>query len=272
MPHLTIVPVSGLGNRMRVVASLAKAAPQIEGGVRVVWRPAWDCRARFDELFSPIDTDNIIIEAGSFFDAPATKDNLLLPMLLRKFRYQQEMRCYRPTKQSIEELTQIKRNIYIDTCYALGTYSPEDLRRCFQPLPLLQSRIEDVTNKFEKPTVGVHVRRTDNRNAIKYSPLSAFRLRIDQLLDEGKAQTIFLCTDDEQVRDYFKQTYGQRLLTRHIQLNRNKLEGIQDAVVDLWSLSKTDLIVGSYYSSFSDTAAELSGVPLEIIKKEPTSL
>ena len=55
------------------------------------------------------------------------------------------------------------------------------------------------------------------------------------------------------------------MITTDAELQRNTLTGMQDAVVDLWCLAATSLVVGSYYSSFSDTATELGGQPLEII-------
>jgi hypothetical protein len=39
------------------------------------------------------------------------------------------------------------------------------------------------------------------------------------------------------------------------ELNRNSQQGITDAVVDMFCLSKTKYIYGSYWSSFSDIAS-----------------
>lgn len=268
MEKITIVPVSGLGNRMRVVTSVVKAASQIEGGVRIVWQPAWNCRARFDELFEPIAVPNVSIEPGSIFDSPATKDNLFLPMLWRKLRFKKEWRCFLPSEnQNLLSLADKCSSFYLDTCYALGPYEPADVQKYFQPNSELNRQIVQTTEKFTNRTLGVHIRRTDNKMSIRHSPLASFRKRINELLDQGQADRIFLCTDDECVRDYFREAYGERVLTRRVCLSRNALQGIRDAVVDLWCLSRTSYILGSYYSSFSDTAAELSGVTLEIIKQ-----
>lgn len=267
MAKITIVPVSGLGNRMRVVTSVVKVAPQIEGGVRIVWQPTWDFRARFDELFEPIEKAGVTIDSGSIFDTPATKDNLFFPMLLRKFRYQKEWRCFLPSESiNLLSLAENYHSFYMDSCYALGSYEASDVREFFKPKFELKEQILKITEKFSDKMLGVHVRRADNKMSIRYSPLASFRKRIDELLEKGETDRIFLCTDDECVRDYFRKTYGDKVLTRRISLNRNSLQGIQDAVVDLWSLSRTSHILGSYYSSFSDTAAELSGAPFEVIQ------
>ena len=265
---ITIVPVSGLGNRMRVVASAVVAAPHVEGGIRVVWQPAWDCKASFNDLFLPLGKEEgVEIERGSLLDAPATKQNLLIPLLLRKRRYDAEYRCFRPEADFQLPDFVGHRRVYMDTCYALGPYEAGDVRRLFRPVPELQERIVATTSKFAPTTIGVHIRRKDNLKAIRYSPLTAFRKRIDGLLASGEAESVFLCTDDDHVKQYFREIYGKRLITRRVNTNRNSADGIRDAVVDLYSLAATNHIIGSYYSSFSETAAELSDASFEVMRE-----
>ena len=272
MPRITIVPVSGLGNRMRVVASAVKVAGDMNVPVRVVWQPAWDCRAGFDDLFQPLSFANVSLCRGNFMDTPATKDNLLLPMLLRKTCYQAEYRCFRPSETvSLQSLIGRGHSFYMDTCYALCNYSHEHLRKCFRLRPELERQVEDTVSGFSSRTLGVHIRRSDNKLAIKYSPLAAFRQRIDALLDSGEVEQLFLSTDDDRVRDFFRKTYGRLLMTRRVVLDRNALQGIRDAVIDLWCLSHTGRLLGSYYSSFSETAAELSDIPFEVITESLSS-
>lgn len=272
MPRITIVPVSGLGNRMRVVASAVKMAADMNVHIRVVWQPAWDCRAGFDDLFLPLSFENVSLCRGTFMDAPATKDNLLLPMLLRKSCYQAEYRCFRPTETvSLQSLIGRGHSSYMDTCYALCNYSHELFRECFRLRPELERQVEDTVSGFSSRTLGVHVRRSDNRQAIRYSPLTAFRQRIDALFDSGEAEQLFLSTDDNRVREFFRKTYGKHLITRRVMLDRNSLQGIRDAVIDLWCLSRTSRLLGSYYSSFSETAAELSDIPFEVVTRSLSS-
>ena len=263
---ITIVAESGLCNRMRVVASVLKNADLFQEKVHLVWQPAWNCNARFEDLFERVEIPGIKFDEGNIIDTPATKENLWLPLLLRKFHNTIEKRCFQPKEDfSLQDWSKIKRPLFINTCYALGSYEPSDLRRYFRPVPALKRRVEEVAALFTDKTIGVHIRRTDNTKAITNSPLSAFCERIDALIEEH-IESIFLSTDDEQVRAYFRQRYGKRVITRRVCLNRDSLIGVQDAVIDLWCLAHTSYILGSYYSSFSDTAGELSNVPIEIIR------
>jgi hypothetical protein len=50
-------------------------------------------------------------------------------------------------------------------------------------------------------------------------------------------------------------------------LNRHSKEGILEAVLEIYSLSKTARIFGSYYSSYSEMAAKLGKIKLEVLKK-----
>ncbi len=265
---VTVVPISGLGNRMRVVTSVVQFALQTQTQVRIAWQPAWDCQARFDELFEPLQASCVTMEKGSLMDTPATKDNLFLPYLMRLFKFSHEERCFRPSSDmAFASLLEKYPSMYVNTCYALSPYPSAMVSQVFVPLPFIKERIDDVVSNFTKNTLGVHIRRSDNRKAILHSPLTLFRERIDAMLERGKADRIFLCTDDDNVRDFLRKRYGGRLISRNIELRRDKYQGIKDAVIDLWSLSQTKHILGSYYSSFSDTAAELGNVPFEIVSK-----
>ena len=61
--------------------------------------------------------------------------------------------------------------------------------------------------------------------------------------------------------------YPDRIITQRTQVRRDTLDGMREAVVDLWCLAATQRIIGSYWSSFTDTAAELRQIPLEIVQE-----
>ena len=63
------------------------------------------------------------------------------------------------------------------------------------------------------------------------------------------------------------QEYPDRIITQRTQVRRDTLDGMREAVVDLWCLAATQRIIGSYWSSFTDTAAELRQIPLEIVQE-----
>jgi len=267
MTSLTLVPIGGLGNRMRAIASAIKLADEAQCQLRIAWQATRDCNATFDDLFLPIDNPNVSVDKGTFADSPANKTNLWLPKLLRGSKYAYDNSYYRPQQDDNLRNILTQGSAYIACGYSIGEYEPKLLTQVFVPNTLLDSRITETIGQFSPHTIGVHIRRTDNKQSICESPLTAFRERIDQALEAQEADRIFLCTDDQRVKDHFASVYGDRLITRQIKLERSICQAIQDAVVDMWCLSKTAKIVGSYYSSFTDTAAELGNTPLEIVRK-----
>jgi hypothetical protein len=75
-----------------------------------------------------------------------------------------------------------------------------------------------------------------------------------------------LATDDAQEEKLLKNRYGSRIITHQKVLDRSSLQGIKDAMVDLYTLSATDAIWGSYWSSFSDMAATIGNKKKEVVK------
>ncbi|MDD4636209.1 MAG: hypothetical protein PHV66_01190 [Bacteroidales bacterium] len=77
----------------------------------------------------------------------------------------------------------------------------------------------------------------------------------------------YLASDSVADKERLKELFGQRIITSDKAADRNSLEGMQNALVELWLLSKTKRIIGSAQSSFSETAAEISGIECRIVRK-----
>lgn len=77
----------------------------------------------------------------------------------------------------------------------------------------------------------------------------------------------YLATDSPEVKSAMKEEFGERLIMSDGVINRNSEDGIINAAVELYSLAKTSKILGSYYSSYSEMAARLGKIKLEVIKK-----
>ena len=250
---------------MRVVMSVLKYADEQSVPVRIIWTSSKECKVFWGELFQPLLHNKVQIHDGSFKESVATKHNLWLPKLLRWGEYDKQIDDFNPNKQSLKELGKKYGSLYISTCYAIGEYDSTMVGKVFVPLPALQEKVAETTKKFTPHTLGVHIRRKDNKQAILHSPLSAFRQRMDAYIALYDDARIFLCTDDLSVKRHFLQLYKDRLLINEVELQRQTCSGMLDAVVDLWCLAKTTMVTGSYFSYFSDTATEIGGQPLETI-------
>jgi hypothetical protein len=109
--------------------------------------------------------------------------------------------------------------------------------------------------------VGVHIRRTDNKKSIQESPFSGFV----QAMRKIKKGYFYLATDDAMIASKLMKTFPDRIHCHETLRNRNTVEGIQEAVVSLYTLAGCSFILGCNGSSFSGFAAELGQKKLQRI-------
>ena len=112
----------------------------------------------------------------------------------------------------------------------------------------------------------LHIRRTDNLASIRQSPIELFYQKLDEKIKEDGKVAIYLATDSEEVKREMKERYGDRIFCSGKKADRGSLEGIREGITDMYTLARTQKIYGSFQSSFSDMAAQIGGVPLEILK------
>ncbi len=277
-----IEPLGGLANRMRVIASAL--ALQKETGEQIVcfWIPKTDLNARFEDLFLPIKHFHVRDKLpfkykylkSSFQSHPL---KFIIANSINNFsninlviKEKDVMELIWGEKLDLVKLSQINKYLYIKTCENFfGGTTEADF---FKPVPSLQSIIDERTSAFPKTIIGVHIRRTDCIKSINQSPTELFIQKLDKQLEVEPNTSFYLATDDAQEEKLLKNRYGSRILTHKKILDRDSLQGIRDALVDLYSLAATDAIWGSYSSSFSEMAATIGKKKMEIVKHENLNL
>ncbi len=147
-----------------------------------------------------------------------------------------------------------------------------------QPIPPIAARIESFQQKFFRPImIGVHLWRGDYYRARPdcVANLDAALYAVDNDLAVAPDAGILLCTDDgatdpftqsasvyHGVREQFVQRYGTRVVsTTPRSLDRAAPQAIQDALVDLELLRRTQFFVGTADSSFSALAVFGRDIP-----------
>lgn len=272
MRHLTLAPLGGLCNRLRALLS-ARSLIEIDEAltVRIAWEVNADCGARFDALFGAglcIEGRFDIVVAGWQDRAAVWRRNLRLPQLWRKCFFDREVRNFHSAQSAAACLRGFADapRVYISTGSELCTAMPE-LWQSLRPQPHLMRRIEELSSDFDRRTVGVHIRRTDHVKSVSESPLSAFERAMHAAVKADGATRFYLATDDDAVRKHLERVFPGRMVTQHAVGGRGTLGGMEAAVVDLYALSRTARLLGSYWSSFTDTAAELGGMPLDVVRK-----
>lgn len=121
-------------------------------------------------------------------------------------------------------------------------------------------------------SVGVHIRRTDNSEAIESSPLEGFVAAMRRELDAAPDTTFFVATDDPASYDELQRRFGAAVFTHpKTSYARSDPRAIVDAAIDLYCLAHCRKLIGSYWSSFSEVAWQLRGIDKFIVRAHAPS-
>lgn len=273
---ITFIPVGGLANRMKGIDSAVALAQDVQTELRIIWYKDQGLNCRFDQLFQPLGIPNIKLKEASFtdfflYDRPRRK-NFWMPRLFQALKFHS---CFYEEKTTalLHKNFDFKqwythKNAYIASCVYFYPQNNKKRFSIFKPLPALQQRIETITQPFNASTWGIHIRRTDNITSIAESPTDEFIIRMQEQISRDKKSLFYLATDSEEDKQRLKEMFKERLITSGKQAERNSLAGMEDALVELYALSKTAKIIGSAKSSYSETAAQISDIPYEIAQRK----
>lgn len=229
----------------------------------VIWTRDKTLNASFKDLFSPIPYKVIDVRLGSFFQ------KFLWHFSIRILHYvvldDNWIATYARDKEPSTWLPKLSRkNILINAnldVFRDGDYS------IFKVSPNILAHNNIKIDRHS--TIGIHIRRTDNVNAINYSPTSLFLDRIREDIKAEPTIKYYLATDDPIEESVFVSEFGDRIVIfKKHSLDRNDPVAITDAVIDLYNLSRCRKIYGSYFSSFSDVAALWGNIEKEVLKTE----
>lgn len=263
---ITIKPTGGLCNRLRVINSGVQLAEQINRPLKVLWTISPDLHCSYFSLFESPDTFEVI---DVKYTKPPTSKRLkkiysICSLGLKRLRYTivlQQNRIDQLRKQNYD-FNQLRsyKTIYISCC---GRFYP--FQQCFEflrPVDQIQQVVDKYVEQYEAYTVGVHIRRTDHQVAIQFSPDDSFIKAMNDEIQKHPNVKFFIASDCPEVMSRFTSEFRSRVISHTKDFSRGTQKGVQDALVDLLCLSRTNKIIGSYYSSFSETAAHLKGIPL----------
>lgn len=272
--EITITPYGGLANRMRALNAVIEFARPYAIPVKSVWFSNFELNAPFSELFETPSYDMISVMEAGFIDRflyrSPRRHTLWLPYITAPLMF--DTTIYSPdfiaqrNKGTLAETIINGGRVLIESCYEFGNYS-DAISKNFIPKSDILSLVDDFVEKnFTENTIGVHIRRTDNVLSIKNSPLSLFCDAMRKEIDECSDTKFYVATDDAATKSELKQIFGDRILSVDTDCNRNSLQGIKDAVREMWILSRTTKIYGSFYSSYSEVASQLGNIPLHILQ------
>ena len=274
---IKVIPLSGLGNRLRVMATAIKLARKSNKRLYIYWQPNKYLNADFVDLFEL--PENIQISRLPLQYKIWLRTSSLSPLFkklargyLRLFNFDfifldsMASQVWH-NKLDLEKKVIESKDVFICGCQELNYFDPEDYN-LFIPRKELLQKVREISNRFSPNTHGIHIRSTDNHHSKEKSPFLLFVKVIEDQLKKEPGSNFFLATDNEDYQNRLVEIFGrEKILFNHKDFRRDVTEGIKDAVIDLYCLSKTAKIYGSYFSSFSYIGGRIGNVPVEIVKE-----
>jgi hypothetical protein len=265
---------SGLCNRMRAMASALALSRAAKQPLTVYWFNTGALNCPYNRLFEPIDGVEVVSVETKRGRAPFSPGAMRLKMANLRSPYDLFL-----SGDKINEF----RDQGIDLALAVAQakrcgietygrfYGSPPFYDDFRPKRGLVREAEKTLAVIGEGggvgrVVGVHIRRGDNDASIQVSPLELFLERMRKEVEQAPGTRFFLATDDVATEQTVTDHFPGRVTTRSKDFARNRTKGVQDALVDLLVLSRCPLILGSYWSSFSQTASEMGGGTLEIVR------
>ena len=251
---LIIPPSGGLCNRMRVINSARVLAERRGDALIVLWYACAELNCSFEDLFLPVH-DFTIHNIRSLKDP-----RKLFYQLRARQRLGNEDILQHKTDGVLHEdfFRSLKDPVYV---FTWEHFYPSSDYSCYAPIPSLQSRLDALTASFGPRCVGVHIRRTDNAVSMGKSTTEQFITLMKKELDAHPDTCFFLATDDMAEERLLRETFPGKIISNpNRTLDRNSVAGMHDALLDLYGLAATQKLIGSYWSSFTDIAADMGGL------------
>jgi len=273
---LTLIPTSGLGNRLRIIVASIKLARKSGKKLVIYWYKNDELYAKHDELFD--FPENITIREiplkykiwmsmRRYSSKIFGLDKYYLRLFKFDFVFFDSMAgLIWHNKMDIQKEVDKAKNVFVCSCQELH-YSDLADYQLLKPKPGIQKKIDDVVMQFKPGIIGIHIRSTDNAKSLEKSPFHVFIKKIEEELNANPQATFFLATDNPDYQNQLLQQFGcDKILFLEKEFRREVSQGVMDAVADLYCLANTSKIYGSYYSSFSAEAGRIGQIQVEILK------
>lgn len=245
MPTLHLQVCAGFANRIRALVSGLCLAEDLDIPLVIHWFPmSPECVCKFSSVIDPESLPKTVKVVPE--DIYMAKEVLNMNDWLFVYRHWDQK-----SDLTIKSYGIFYKNVNWDKYLVALRYT-----RIVKEL--LERRCSSVN---WSNSIGVHIRRGDNKKSIEGSPLESFL----QKMRNNKEAFYVVATDDTKVREQIQLEFADRCVFPAAVLTRKTEEGMIHGVVDFFALSRCTEIWGSYASSFSEIAAKYGGIDLVIV-------
>lgn len=251
-PKIVAVCPAGLGNRIKCLISSIKRCEDIKKYNKniescIYWPLNEECGCKFNELFEyPIK------------------------VVYRSELYTIEVDAYSGDSE-INKSWKLKNKDNIEFDFKYNKLTQLEISKFLPYFKLIKPKkdIQDTVwafiNKYKESfdkgeVIGVHIRKGDYDTLLdgrhNISKEDKFTERMRCLLEINPNYKFLICTEDEETEEKFRKRFGSNnLIYFHKQFRgRNTPNSIKEAFVDMLLLSKCNIILGTFLSTFTEVA------------------
>ena len=276
---IIVEPCAGLGNRFLGMASAYHWAKQTGDELTVLWKTERVMGAVNEAVFSlPEDIKIIHAKDFGYKDKPFStlKYQLLEKKLRKKADYFSDVGTTYDlfVKKGNAYYEEVMKNNDLKFIRAFSQFHDfngiERPLEFIKPVKYVSDKADAVIENIDSASnIGVHIRRTDNQVCINNSPIEVFIDAMEKEIENDSRATFYIASDDLETILELKKRFGERVYyMSEKNFERDSDKGIADAFAELICLSHSKKIIGSFYSTYSRIAAMLSGIELEVVKKD----
>ena len=268
---------NGLANRLRTICSFYYFSQKLSADLKICWElgPGWSDESFYD-LF---DLPKLNFISNKEYEKASNKFKNL-DKIIKKSSNAKEYKSELSDKEIIDIIINESFCYKGDSClfYIFPQYFKEnfDFLKLLQPNKKINKKINKILKDFNENTVGIHIRRGDATSCqfkenYLISSLDSFEDKMNLELIKNKKTKFFLATDCPNTEAIFKNKF--KVITNE---DKNFVESNyfnpkfnqEDAVIDMFLLSKTKKILGTNWSSFSTVSSKLNQIPLNTVKEK----
>lgn len=282
--RMVVQPDAGLGNRLYCLYSALYYSQILGRSFDLIWLRENCCNVPYDEIFDRgeyVDKFRVYttyhLGYKNAFALKTVLSNIWMAIVKKRYAYynSEETRKIFNEKGEDAFLDLLSKDDRI-CVKANGRFIDLEhfasVRDIIKPSKQIAEMVDEIMSPYiskqEANVVGIHIRRTDNKHSIENSPIEAFWQIMDSEVGANPETIFYVATDDAEVEMELKQKYNVIAhKTFGDSKSRDSASGIKDAYVDMLCLSKCSKIYGSYGSSFSEMAALIGDIELEIVTK-----
>lgn len=265
--HIILYPYGGLANRMRAIDSAVNICRK-QDKLSVWWFKDGGLNCEFSRIFKtvPFIYEKEMTKTFRQLFKQYDNNNKYIRRLLFVLEKIHLLIVYDDIQGLRNSNCVINNGRYL-ICFIRSWEAFFPLQTFHKELFVLQNfdGLKEEKLKINPETVGIHIRRTDNIWSVENSPLEVFETAMKKELDHNPNTDFYLCSDDEKTKAYFQtgDWKGKVKMPSGV-LSRDSEDGIIQAACEMYALSNTRKILGSYWSSFGEIAAKLGNIEIEI--------